>query len=303
MALIINGEEVNDMVLEDEFDALKEQMEARGEAVCCDRDEEIREYAHTNVLNRTLLRQEALNRFGENSDEEISSAITALKEQHGGEEAFYSNIGMSPKQDDEIRQKVSVQLSVDRMLREATGVLEDPTEDDLKKFYEDNIEEFQTEEEVHAWHLYLEHHHHGAGGPDAVYELMRKTRRELLGGADFEAKVKELCTIEDYEMDLGFFQRSGRSADQTRQIPPDIVTIAFSMEIDEISPVVSTHFGFHIFKLVERKEATPIPFEEITEELRDLYRTDQREAKISSLLEDLKSKATIEVIESEHEMA
>jgi len=303
MALIINGEEVSDMVLEDEFDALKEQMEARGEAVCCDRDEEIREYAHTNVLNRTLLRQEALNRFGENSEEDITSAIEALKEQHGGEEAFYSNIGMSPSQDDEIRQKVSVQLSVDRILREEVGEIANPTEEELKKFYDDNIDEFQTEEEVQAWHLYLEHHHQGAGGPDAVYEIMRKARRELINGADFEEKVKELCTIEDYEMDLGFFQRSGQGTDQQRQIPPDIVTIAFSMEIDEISPVVSTHFGFHIFKLINRKEAEPIPFEEIAGELQELYLADQRENKINALLEELKSKATIEVTESEHEMA
>lgn len=300
MALIINGEAIDEMILEDEFDAIKEQMESRGEVVCCDRDEEIREYAHTNVLNRTLLRQEALNRFGENTDEEISEAIAALKEQHGGDDAFYANIGMSPKEEPEIRRKVSVQLSVDRILRDHLGEETSPSEDDLKAFYEENIAEFQTEEEVHAWHIYLEHHSHG--GPEEVYDLLRKTRQELLDGADFEAKTKEICTRDDYEMDLGFFTMSGTGAD-SRQMPPDIVTITFSMNVGEISPVVSTHFGFHIFKVVDRKEQKPIPYEEISDEIRDLYLADQRESKINDLLEELKSKATIEVTESEHEMA
>ncbi len=302
MALIINGEEISELVLEDEFDAIKEQMEARGEVVCCDRDEEIREYAHTNVLNRTLLRQEALNRFGENSDADIAEAIEALKEQHGGEEQFYVNIGMSPKQEDEIRHKVSVQLSVDRILREHIGEPTDPTEVDLRTFYEANLEEFQTEEEVRAWHIYLEHHSSDHGGPDQVYDLLRQTRREIVNGADFEAKVAELCTQEDYEKDLGFFKKSG-SGPEERHMPPDIVTITFSMEVGEISPVISTHFGFHIFKLMDRKEPKAIPFEDIEGELKELYLTDQREQKINALLEELKSKATIEVSESEHEMA
>ena len=68
MAYIINGEKIEDSVIADEFESIKDHYQSMGEVVCCDRDEEFWEYARTNVINRTLLEQESNKRFGEVED-------------------------------------------------------------------------------------------------------------------------------------------------------------------------------------------------------------------------------------------
>tara|TARA_R110002096_G_scaffold200639_1_gene384594 strand:+ start:5288 stop:6178 length:891 start_codon:yes stop_codon:yes gene_type:complete len=291
MAFIINGEEIDEMTLEEEFDAIKEHHERLGEVVCCDRDEEFRSLAVDNVVSRTLLHQESIKRFGKPSEAEIDETIEQLKEQHGGEEQFFANINMNPDQTDEIRAKVATTLSVDKILADHVGEEPEPTDANLRQFYKDHQDEFMTDEEVQSWHIYLEPH--GPEEANELYAKLRQVRQELLDGADFETKAKELCR-EDHHMDLGFYKRGG--------LMQEVEIITFSMNLGEISPVVATHFGYHIFKLIDRKEPKPIPFDDVKAELTERFATESREAKINALLDELKAKGEIKEIQPDSEL-
>ena len=59
----------------------------------------------------------------------------------------------------------------------------------------------------------------------------------------------------------------------------------------------------NIFKLIDRKEPEPVPFEDVKEKLAEDYVGEHRDGKINELLEELKGKAEIEEIEPEPEMA
>ncbi len=282
MPLVINGEEVDDRVVEEEFDAIKQHHESRGEVVCCDRDPEFRQRALDHVVNRTLLRQECLRLLGENPEAELDQAVADLKAQHGSDEDFYRNTGYTPKQEDQIRQRVGETLAVTRILDHLLGPDPDPTDQDLQQFQLDHIESYQTPEEVRTWHLYLEPM--GAEDGYHCYQTLRKARHELQAGADFEAKAKEICRP-DHQVDLGFY----RQGTMLREL--EVVT--FSMEIGEISPVVSSHFGFHLFKVVDRKPPVPLPFAELREELAKQYLQVWRETKVQEIISQLKSRSTI----------
>ncbi len=292
MSLIINGEEIDEMTIEEEFDAIKEHHERLGDVVCCDRDDEFRGYAVDNVINRTLLSQESLKRFGEPTADEIEEAIEALKEQHGGEDQFYENIGMRPEQAEEIKAKVATTLTVDKILSDYVGDPPEPTDAALRKFYKDHQKEYLTEEEVHTWHIYLE----PQGSEESVtfFAKLREARQALLAGADFEEMAKKLCR-EDHHMDLGFYKRGG--------LMQEVEIITFSMNVGEISPVVATHFGYHIFKLMDRKEPKPVPFKEVKEAVAERFLTEARESKINELLDALKKTATVEEIKPEPELS
>jgi hypothetical protein len=283
MPLVINGEEVHDRVVEEEFDAIKKHHESRGEVVCCDRDPEFRQRALDHVINRTLLRQECLRILGENPEGELDQAVADLKSQHGSEENFYRNTGYTPQQEDQIRQRVGETLAVTRILDHLLGPDPQPSDEDLRKFQLEHIENYQTPEEIRAWHLYLEPM--GAEDGYHCYEVLRQARRDLLGGADFEDKAKQICRPE-HQTDLGFY----RQGTMLREL--EIVT--FSMEPGEISPVVSSHFGLHLFKVVDRKPPVPLPFADIRDELAKQYLQDWRETKIQEIIARLKSGSTIE---------
>ncbi|MEO0445669.1 MAG: peptidylprolyl isomerase [Verrucomicrobiota bacterium] len=289
MGLVINGESVSEWTLEEEFDAIKEHHERLGDVVCCDRDEEFRGYARDNVLNRTLLKQESVRKFGLPAEDAISLEIERLTEEHGGEEAFHQNIGIPKEKQADIRKQVGDTLLVKQILDDAVGTETEPTDEELTAFCEENQSDYQTPEECRVWHLFLEPT--GAEQAEVDYETLRQARSELRQGTvDFEEKVKELCR-EDHEMDMGFFNRG--------TFLPELEAIIFSLEIDEVSPIAASPVGYHLFKLVERKAPEPLPFEEIRDRLVEDFELYRRESRVAKLIERLKDEAEVEETEEE----
>jgi len=283
MVFIINGERLDEDVFENEFESIKEHYQSMGEVVCCDRDEEFWQYARENVINRTLLEQESNARFGEIDDSEVEARFNELKAEHGGEEAFYENTGFNPGDEDAIRQKLRSGLAVDRLLEAEIDISGEATEEELEKYYRENIERFMTQEEVRVSQIFIEPASHDAARE--AFLALRDLRKELLEGKDFDEAAREHGADEDREIDLGFMKQG--------ETMPEVEAITFSMNLGEISPVIATHYGFHLFKVTDRKEPEPIPRDEI-DGLKEQYLVERRNDEVQAVIDRLKAKGSIE---------
>lgn len=287
MAFIINGATVGEELIEDEFESLKEHYQRLGEVVCCDRDVELRGYARENVINRILLEQESLKRFGPIDDAEVEARFEALKAEHGGDQEFYDNTGFNRGDRNVILAKLKSSLMVDRLLAEEVPVPETATDEELERYYQENIERFMGDEQVRVSQLFIEPRSHDAARE--AYFALRAVRREILAGKDFDTAAREHGSDEDRDIDLGFMRQG--------QTMPEIEAITFSMEIGEVSPIIATHYGFHLFKVTDRKEATPIPRAEIND-LEERYLGERRALGIADLIDRVKAASTIEEFET-----
>ena len=286
MAFIINGAHIGDEVVEDEFESLKEHYQRLGEVVCCDRDVELRTYAKENVVNRTLLEQESVKRFGEIDDATVDARFEALKEEHGGDQNFYDNTGFNRGDRNVILAKLKSSLTIDRLLEAEVSVPEKATEEELERYYRDNLPRFLGEEEVRVSQIFIEPSSHEAARE--AYIALRTLRKELLAGKDFDEAAREHGSDEDREIDLGWMKQG--------QTMPEVEAITFSMEVGEISPIVATHYGFHLFKVTDRKDAKPIPRDEIPG-LEEKYLGERRAMGIADLIDRIRSRSTVEEIE------
>jgi hypothetical protein len=286
MAFIINGAHIGDDVIEDEFESLKEHYQRLGEVVCCDRDVELRTYAKENVVNRTLLEQESVKRFGEIDEATVEARFEALKEEHGGDQNFYDNTGFNRGDRNVILAKLKSSLTVDRLLAAEVAVPDQASEEELERHYQDNLERFLGDEEVRVSQIFIEPSSHEAARE--AYIALRTVRRELLAGKDFDQAAREHGSDEDREIDLGWMKQG--------QTMPEVEAITFSMEVGEISPIVATHYGFHLFKLTERKEAKPIPRDEIPG-FEEKYLSERRALGIADLIDRIKSESAVEEID------
>ena len=70
--------------------------------------------------------------------------------------------------------------------------------------------------------------------------------------------------------------------------------IFFSLQLDEISPVFASHWGFHLAKIVGREEPVPQPFAEIRDALQERLLNETRQSKTKAFIEQLKAAAIIE---------
>ncbi|HRQ90067.1 MAG TPA: peptidylprolyl isomerase, partial [Bacteroidia bacterium] len=250
------------------------------------RDTELREYARENVINRTLLEQESVRRFGEVPEAEVAARFDALKEEHGGEQAFFDNTGFSRGDGKVILEKLKSSLMVDRLIDAEVTLPETASEEELECHYRENLDRFMGEEEVRVSQIFIEPRSHEAARE--AFMSLRNLRRELIAGKDFDEAAREHGSDEDRDIDLGFMKQG--------QTMPEIEAITFSMEVGEISPIVATHYGFHLFKVTDRKEAAPIPRAEIPG-FEERYLSERRASAIADLIDRVKATAQIEEIE------
>ena len=96
MPLVVNGQTIDDAVIEQEFSSIKAHYESLSSISCCERDDEFRGYARENITFRALLTQEAQRTIPEPGEEEVLRVFDKLKEEHGGDDQFYASMCLSP---------------------------------------------------------------------------------------------------------------------------------------------------------------------------------------------------------------
>jgi hypothetical protein len=284
MALIINGEEIDDEVIEGEFRNVKGHYERMLQVACCERDQEFRGYAKDNIVSRVLLNQESMSRFPTISEEDVTQRLEKLMEAAGGEDQFYLNIGMPFKDEAVVRENVQGGVRLDKMLGEIYGPDPDFTEEELKAAYERDLSLYMTEEMINVAHITK--NLQGAQSRNEVFKVMRDLRSQLLAGADFMKLAEENRADDQQQLDLGWFKRG--------EFMEEFEVIAFSMGEGEVSPVFTTQLGFHLCTLLGRKTPEAIPFDAVKEAVRQRLLEAHKDAKFNELIAQLKAVAKIE---------
>lgn len=151
-------------------------------------------------------------------------------------------------------------------------------DEEVLEYYEQSKESFTEKEQVHLYNILLE-----------TEEEAQAILEQLKAGGDFSEIAKEKSTGPGatQDGDLGFLTKG--------TIIPEIEEVVFALEIEELSKIVKTDFGFHILKITEKKPETVKTLEEVKEGIiQTLLPAKQKEA-FDNLLAELKGKVEIEI--------
>ena len=122
------------------------------------------------------------------------------------------------------------------------------TEEEAKKFYDENASKFQGNEQRHASHILIGVA--ATASPEAKAEAKKKAEQVLAEVKKNPAKFAELA--KKYSQDPGSAEKGGDLGTFARgaMVKP-FEDAAFSMKAGEISGLVQSDFGYHIIKLNE----------------------------------------------------
>lgn len=138
-------------------------------------------------------------------------------------------------------------------LREAVQV----PDIELRNYYQQNLSNYQLPEMVRAAHILFKTE---GKSPEEVEKIKAKATQVLLQarkGEDFAALARKYSedTTAANGGDLGFFRKG--------QMVPPFENTAFSLGVNAISDLVTTTFGFHIIKVLQKQPAHTQKFEEV----------------------------------------
>jgi len=176
--------------------------------------------------------------------------------------------------------KMTEQILVQALIEKEILNKVDANEEEVLNYYEQNKDSFTEKEQVHLYNILLE-----------TEEEAQNVLEQLKAGADFSEIAIEKSTGPSAAQggDLGYVSAG--------TIIPEIGEVVFALEVEELSGVVKSDFGFHILKITDKKPETVKAFEEVKEDIiQTLLPTKQKEA-FDNLLEELKGKVEIEIDE------
>jgi peptidyl-prolyl cis-trans isomerase C len=166
----------------------------------------------------------------------------------------------------------------DRALESAylTHIIRPQVSDDaVKARYDAQYSNKPGEVEIHARHILV---------PDEA--TAKKIIAQLQKGADFAALSSQYSKDPGAAQqggDLGFFKKG--------DMVPEFSDVAFALKDNEISPTpVKTQFGYHVIQVLGRRTASPPPFEQV----RDQIRQEMVQAAIQKEVESAKQGLTVE---------
>jgi peptidyl-prolyl cis-trans isomerase C len=123
----------------------------------------------------------------------------------------------------------------------------------------------------------------------AALKKIQDIQKQVKGGdfAELAKKYSEDPGSKERGGDLGYFSR-GDMVDPFEKA-------AFSLNVGQVSDIVTTDFGYHIIRLEERKAATKFTFDDVKDDLKE-YLFQQRAArKFEGYVKDLRGKADIKI--------
>jgi peptidyl-prolyl cis-trans isomerase C len=191
---------------------------------------------------------------------------------------------MSVEQEEQIKNDIAGRMKAERLTAKLTAGIKEPSDKDVRKYYEKNMARFTIPESVRAAHI-VKHPKEGVKSEEARKEL-EGVLEELKAGADFGELAGKYSDCPENGGDLGLFARG--------QMVEAFESIVFNLDVDQISNVFETEFGFHIAKVSEKRPAVPCPMKDVRELIvRELTQEAQQKA-IEKFIDAEKAKANIE---------
>lgn len=273
---------------------LKQQMQGQvSEQQMGAMDQTLRQQATANLVNRILLTQEAQRRGIEVTAEEVDGKFAEIRGNFPTEEAFERQLQRSSMTAAELRTEVERSLRLERLMEARTEGIADPTDDEVREFYDDNIERFSSPERVRASHVLIAF---DEGDTEETKrgkrERIEQIHRRILAGEDIAAiaRAESDCPSSARGGDLDFFARG--------QMVKPFEDVAFELPVGGISPVVETRFGFHVIKVTGKEPAGAMPFEEMRDNIHDYLLGMRRQDGMQRFVTELREAAEIEYADS-----
>ncbi|HKC60086.1 MAG TPA: peptidylprolyl isomerase [Myxococcales bacterium] len=233
------------------------------------------------LIDRVLLVQRAKLAGVVVTDAEVQSAMDALAETaRASGETFADRLAQDGQTAEQFADDMRERLLAEKWVAEQTRG-ERPSPAEVRAWFDQHRSELDVKEEVHAQQILV-----------ATAEEAKSLLDQIRAGAPFEQLARSHGRSPDAQRggDLGWFARG--------TMPKPFDDACFALKPGQVSGVVQTSYGYHLFKLLGRRGPRQRKLEEVKEEVaRRAFAEKQAQAE-RQLLEQVRKSAKVEIDEA-----
>jgi peptidyl-prolyl cis-trans isomerase C/foldase protein PrsA len=211
------------------------------------------------------------------SPEELDEAVREIQEEYPQED-FEDMFLKKAISFEAWKERLGKRLLVEKVMRKELLQEDSISIEEMRDYYSKHREEWSRGEEIRARHILL-----------STEDQAKKVLHSLQNGEAFTtlARQHSIAPEARFDGDLGYVVRG--------ELPSSMEAPLFELEPGEVSSVVKTPYGFHIFQVVEKRK-TPVPnIEASVERIKQEILKERIEAAYGPWLAELRSRYHIEV--------
>ncbi|SDY57137.1 foldase protein PrsA [Proteiniborus ethanoligenes] len=238
-------------------------------------EEELKNIVLENIIIEEVILQAAEKEKIKLTKDELDEAINEFTESVGGKEKLKEILQQNHMTDEYIRSRMEKDMVIGKYRDKFYESI--ISEEDAKNLYEKNKDLYIS---VKASHILVN-----------TEEEAKDILKKINAGENFDdlTKLSIEPGAEERKGDLGYFTKD--------RMVPEFSEAAFELKPGEISDVVKTDFGYHIIKLVDRKES----FEEVKDDIIAVLQNQQSE-KFEEKIKELRDTAKVEYLIKEEKV-
>jgi peptidyl-prolyl cis-trans isomerase C len=243
------------------------------------------------LISAELLYQEGQKREIPGIEERITTQISQSKSRFPTPADYDKALSENGLTESNIKEFARKEIYINNLIEQEIAGKVTVTDEEIRKFYDDNREKFVQDEMVNARHILI-------GTDDKATAEQKQAARakvdaivqQLKSGADFATAAKDNSTCPSAAQggDLGYFSKG--------QMVPEFEKVAFALKPGEVSEVVETKFGYHIIKVVDKKPAGTISFTEAKDKISSHLKMQKIQKDIGEYIERLRQTAKVELL-------
>ena len=218
---------------------------------------------------------EAAKEMGIEEGEEWRQSLSLLKE--GYEEQEWQEMVRRYGGEEEWQKGLREAFIREKVMEAVCGGIQVGNEE-IKAYYEGHREDFRVPERVRVRQIVVQDYKKAL----KIRKLLRRKK------ASFEDLARRYSIAPEGKEggDLGFFCRE--------EMPQEFEAV-FDLKVGQISQVIQSPYGYHIFKVEEKRKATQLEFPQVKEMIRGWLLQKKKEECFQRWLKERRRKARIEI--------
>lgn len=233
------------------------------------------------MVSRTVLLQQARSRSVAVGQDQVERAFLRLRGEYPGT-LFDDLLAQERLSAAELKNRLRDQLTVEKLFADEVFPRVQVSEDEIQRYYLEHAAEFEQPERVRVLQVVVK-----------TREEAQKVRDELRRKPQAFGEVAKRASIGPEGRnggDLGYFGKGSGM--------PEVFDVCFKLPLNTISDVTPSPYGFHVFKVVDRKPAARRPFEQVKASIQQTLLRERRARAQEEYVASLRAKAKIKIDEA-----
>jgi peptidyl-prolyl cis-trans isomerase C len=233
-----------------------------------------------DLVDHALLLQEARARSIVVGEDQVERAFLRVRSEYPGSH-FDDLLSKERVSQSELRARLKEQLTIEKLFHDEVFPQLRVTDAEVERYFTDHATEFQAPEMVRVSQIVV-------ATRDEAAQLRDRLRREPQNFADLARRLS-IAPEGKNGGDLGFIVRGGGF--------PEVFDLCFTLPRNVVSDVTPSPYGFHLFKVTDKKPAQRQTLEQVRGQILERLSREKRARAQVEYLSTLRKRASIEIDE------